>query len=48
MIPTTKKGGTEQLQSQLAEETEVLLGQSEWKDSESPQEQPQQMEVVDK
>ena len=48
MIPGTEKGENEQVQSQLAEEIEVLLGQSDWKDSEAPQEQPQQMEVVDR
>ena len=48
MIPGTKKGENEQLQSQPAEEIEVLLGQSDWKDSEAPQEQPLQMEAVDR
>ena len=47
MILGTEKGENEQLQSQLAEETEVLLGQSDWKDSEAPQDKPQQMEAVD-
>ena len=40
MIPGTKKGENEQLQSQPVEETKVLLGQSDWKESEVPQEQP--------
>ena len=48
MIPGTEKGGNEQLQSQPAEETEVLLGQSDQKDSEAPQEKPQQMEAADR
>ena len=46
MIPGIEKGENEQLQSQPAEETSVLLGQSDWKDSEAPQEKPQQMEAV--
>ena len=48
MIPGTEKGENEQLQLQPVEETEMLLGQSDGKDSEAPQEQPHQMEVVDK
>ena len=36
MITGTEKGENEQVQSQPAEETEVLLGQSNWKDSEAP------------
>ena len=48
MIPGTKKGENEQLQSQMAEEKKFLLGQSDWKDSEAPQEKPQQMEAIDR
>ena len=48
MVLGTEKGGNEQVQSQPAEETKVLLGQSDWKDSEAPQEKPQQMEAVDR
>ena len=33
MIPGTEKGENEQLQPQPVEEKEVLLGQSNWKDS---------------
>ena len=36
MIPGTEKGENEQLQSQPGEETEVLLGQPDWKDGEAP------------
>ena len=33
---------------QPANQTELLLGQSEWKDSEAPQDKLEQREVVDK
>ena len=36
MIHDIEKGENEQLQSQLAKEIEVLLGQSDGKDSEAP------------
>ena len=36
MILGIEKGENEQLQSQPKEETEVLLRQSDWKDSEAP------------
>ena len=43
LIPGTKKGENEQLQSQPTKE-----GQSDWKDGEAPQEKLQQREVADK